>query len=243
MESELLFGSDFLYAHTRFETAIYCYYIFMTYQTILFDVDGTLCDPGKSMIECAKYALSKFNIHETDETNLRRLIGPPLEHAFRDYYGFDEVQADQAVAHFRDMTQREGIQLYEAYPGISELLNELKQLGRRLAVVTSKIDHIAKETLAKTGLIDYFEFISAQQPNAVVDKEEILAKALSELNVTDNSKVVMIGDRRHDVEAAKVHSIDSIGVLWGYGDQEELENEGATHIVANTNELKQLLID
>lgn len=194
------------------------------------------------MIECARYALSKFDIHETDDENLRRLIGPPLEHAFRDYYGFDEAQSEQAVTHFRDMMQREGVQLYEAYPGISELLNELKQSGRQLAVVTSKIDHIAKETLAKTGLINYFEFIGAQQPNVVVEKEEILTKALSELNVTDNSTVVMIGDRRHDVEAAKTHSIDSIGVLWGYGDQEELENEGATRIVTDTNELKQLLV-
>ena len=214
----------------------------MAYSTILFDVDGTLCDPGKSMIECARYALSKFDIHETDDENLRRLIGPPLEHAFRDYYGFDEAQSEQAVTHFRDMMQREGVQLYEAYPGISELLNELKQSGRQLAVVTSKIDHIAKETLAKTGLIDYFEFISAQQPNVVVEKEEILSKALSELDITDMSTVVMIGDRRHDVEAAKAHSVDSVGVLWGYGNQEELENEGATYIAVNANELRQLLI-
>ena len=214
----------------------------MAYSTILFDVDGTLCDPGKSMIECARYALSKFDIHETDDENLRRLIGPPLEHAFRDYYGFDEAQSEQAVTHFRDMMQREGVQLYEAYPGISEILNELKQSGRQLAVVTSKIDHIAKETLAKTGLIDYFEFISAQQPNVVVDKEEILSKALSELDITDMSTVVMIGDRRHDVEAAKAHSVDSVGVLWGYGNQEELENEGATYIAVNANELRQLLI-
>lgn len=194
------------------------------------------------MIECARYALSKFDIHETDDENLRRLIGPPLEHAFRDYYGFDEAQSGQAVTHFRDMMQREGVQLYEAYPGISELLNELKQSGRQLAVVTSKIDHIAKETLAKTGLIDYFEFISAQQPNVVVDKEEILTKALSELNVTDNSNVVMIGDRKHDIEAANAHNIDSIGVSWGYGDRDELENEGATNIAVNANELRQLLI-
>lgn len=201
----------------------------MAYKILLFDVDGTLCDPGKSMIECARYALSKFNIHETEEANLRRLIGPPLEHAFKDYYDFDEAQANQAVAYFRDMMEREGIQLYETYPGIAELLNELKQSGRRLAVVTSKIDHIAKETLTKTGLVDYFEFISAQQPNVVVHKEEILTKALRELNVTDNSTVVMVGDRRHDIEAAKAHGVDSIGVLWGYGDREELENEGATY--------------
>lgn len=86
----------------------------MTYSTILFDVDGTLCDPGKSMIECARYALSRFDIHEAEEENLRRLIGPPIEHAFRDYYGFDEAKAAQAVVYFREMMQNEGIQLYEA---------------------------------------------------------------------------------------------------------------------------------
>lgn len=215
----------------------------MTYDTILFDVDGTLCDPGKSMIECARYALSKFDIHETNNENLRRLIGPPLEHAFRDYYGFDETQADQAVFYFRDMMQREGIQLYEAYPGIPELLDELKQAGKRLAVVTSKIDHIAKEALTKTNLIHHFEFVSAQKPNVVVKKEEILAAALKELNVTNQSDVVMIGDRKHDVEAAKAHSIDSIGVLWGYGDQNELVSEGATHIVSDADTLKHILLN
>lgn len=214
----------------------------MTYKTILFDVDGTLCDPGKSMVECAKYALSKFNIHETDEANLRRLIGPPLEHAFMDYYGFDETKANQAVTYFRDMMQSEGIQLYEAYPGIPELLDELHESGKQLAVVTSKIDHIAKEALAKTGLIQYFDFVSAQQPKIVVKKEDVLANALSKLDIVDTSAVVMVGDRRHDVEAANAHNIDSIGVLWGYGDQNELEEEGATHTATDAAELKKLLL-
>lgn len=215
----------------------------MTYSTILFDVDGTLCDPGKSMIECARYALGKFDIHETDEANLRRLIGPPLEHAFRDSYGFDEEQANQAAAYFRDLMHREGVQLYEVYPGIPELLSELKQMGKKLGVVTSKIDHIAKEALTKTGIIDYFEFVSAQQPNVVVKKEEILAKALSELQVSDVSTVVMVGDRRHDVEAAKAVGVDSIGVLWGYGHRNELEIEGPTRIVANIDELRLFLVN
>jgi len=214
----------------------------MTYSTILFDVDGTLCDPGKSMLESARYALHKFGIREENEENLRRLIGPPLEHAFRDVYEFDKVKAAQAVSYFREKMQQDGIQLYEAYPGIIELLNELDQSGKRLAVVTSKIDHIAIDALTKTGMIDYFETISAQQPDVVVDKEVILLKALNDMGIVDTSTVVMIGDRRHDVEAAKTHGIDCIGVLWGYGDRTELEGEGATHIVSDTKQLKQLLL-
>lgn len=214
----------------------------MAYSILLFDVDGTLCDPGESLIECARYALSKFDIHETNKDNLRRLIGPPLEHVFRDYYGFNKAQVDRAVSYFRDRMQREGVQLYSVYPGISELLKDLKQQGKRLAIVTSKIDHIAKDVLANMGLLDYFEFVSAQTPNVVVDKEVILSRALSELSVKDRSDVVMIGDRRHDVEAAKAMNLDSIGALWGYGDRQELESEGATHIVADTNELRELLL-
>lgn len=214
----------------------------MTYNTILFDIDGTLCDPGKSMIECARYALKELGVHETNEENLRRLIGPPLEHAFRDYYGFDEIKANQAVKYFRDTMLKEGIQLYEVYPGIADILDELKMSGKRIAIVTSKIDYIAKETLLKTGLIDYFEVISAQQPNIVVRKEVILSKALNDLGITDVSSVVMIGDRKHDIEAANAHNIDSIGVLWGYGDREELQNEGVTYIVNSPDELTSLLI-
>lgn len=213
----------------------------MIYTTFLFDVDGTLCDPGKSMVECARYALKQLGINEVNEDNLRRLIGPPLEHAFRDYYGFDEAKADQAVVYFRDMMQREGIQLYEPYPGIAELLKKLHSDGKTLAVVTSKIEHIAIETLTKTGLLQYFDVVSAQQPDVVVNKEVILSKALVDLGVKDLRSVVMIGDRKHDVEAAKVHGVDSIGVLWGYGDEKELINERATYIVKDSAELAYLL--
>jgi len=213
----------------------------MTYNTILFDVDGTLCDPGKSMTESARYALDKLGVQETNDDNLRRLIGPPLEHALKDYYGFDNNKAKEAAAHFRDKMQKDGIQLYEAYPGIRELLEELHQAGKTLAVVTSKIEHIARGVLEETGLINYFDVICAQQLDAVVEKEVILAKALGELSITDKSSVVMIGDRKHDVEAAKTHSVDSIGVLWGYGSAEELQSEGATYIVKDSTELKQLL--
>ncbi len=213
----------------------------MTYNTILFDADGTLCDPGRSMIECARYALEKLGIHETNEENLRRLIGPPLEHAFRDYYGFDETKADQAVVYFRDMMRREGIQLYEPYPGIAELLKKLHSDGKTLAVVTSKIEHIAIETLTKTGLMQYFDVVCAQQPNIVVDKEAILSKALSDLGTKSLNDVIMIGDRKHDIEAANAHGVDSIGVLWGYGDENELTSEGATYIVKDSAELTRLL--
>ncbi len=223
------------------DSGAFCYYKIMKYTTILFDIDGTLCDPGKSMIECAKYALGKFNITENDPEALRRMIGPPLEHAFRDNYGFNEEKAAQAVAYFREKMQNDGIQLYEAYPGIVGLVNELHELGVKLGIVTSKIDHIARETLERTGLFQYFDVISAQLPGVIVDKEAILTNALDELSVTDLSTVIMVGDRLYDIEAAKTHKVDSIGVTWGYGTREELEKEGATYVVNSVTELAEIL--
>lgn len=214
----------------------------MAYEVILFDVDGTLCNPGRSMLESAKYALNQLGINETDETNLNRLIGPPLEHAFRDCYGFDEETTNNAVRLFREKMQKDGTTLYDAYPGIRELLSELKNAGKTLAVVTSKIDHIATDVLNGTSLLQYFEVMSAQQPDIVVDKEIILSKALDDLGVEANSEVVMIGDRKHDIEAANAHGVDSIGVLWGYGSSDELKNEAATFLAKDVKELRKILL-
>lgn len=213
----------------------------MSYSTILFDIDGTLCDPGPSIIESAQFALSELGVDEKDPEKLRRFVGPPLEHSFRDYYGFNEARTKQAVTLFRQKLLQDGIKLYTAYPGIPELLDKLQSSGKRLAIVTSKIDYLAQEALQATNLSQYFDIISSQRANEVVKKEELLGRALQQINPNNLSEVVMIGDRMHDVEAAKAHSIDSIGVLWGYGSLEELKEEGATHTARNTNELTALL--
>lgn len=214
----------------------------MAYSVAIFDIDGTLSNPGNALTESAKYALEMMGIHETDESNLRRFVGPPLEHSFKDYYGFSDENAQEAVGYYRQKMQRDGVQLTTAYDGIKELLEALQAGGLRLAVVTSKVDYIANEALKVTNLADYFEYVAAERPGETVKKEVTLARALKELGVVDTSSVVMIGDRRHDVEAAKALGIDSIGVLWGYGDQTELSHEGATHIVSHPNEILKLVL-
>lgn len=220
---------------------LFCYPKAMAYDFILFDIDGTLCDPGISIIESARYALIALGINETDDAALRRFVGPPLEHAFRDYYGFDSNQTNRAVALFRDKLQKDGIKLYKTYAGIPELLDGLQKAGKTTAVVTSKIEHLAKSALESTRLLKYFDIVGAQQPHEVVEKEVILGRVLNRLNVGDMSSVVMIGDRKHDIEAANVHGVDSVGVLWGYGSLEELQKEGATHTVSDAKELLRVL--
>jgi len=214
----------------------------MAYDTILFDIDGTLCDPGISIIESARYTLAKMGITEEDDAALRRFVGPPLEHSFRGYYGFDDAKTTQAVKLFRDKLQRDGISLYRPYPGIPELLSSLYEAKKITAIVTSKVEYIAREALESTQLLSYFDIIGAQQPGEVVEKEVILSWVLRQLGSNDRSKVVMVGDRKHDIEAAHAHGIDSVGVLWGYGSAEELQDEGATHMVKDATGLLTLLL-
>lgn len=213
----------------------------MAYDTILFDIDGTLCDPGISIIESARYALAEMGIEETDEEALRRFVGPPLEHTFSDCYDFDEEKTAMAVSLFRDKLRKDGIKLYKTYDGIPELLEALQAEGKNLAIVTSKIDHIAKEVLESTGLLKYFSIIGAQQANEVVHKETILSRVLEQLNIDNPSSVLMVGDRMHDIKAATTHEVDSVGVLWGYGSTEEFKKEGATYIVESVSELHTII--
>lgn len=214
----------------------------MLYQTVLFDIDGTLCDPGTSITESVQYALSRLGIEEPNLNALRRFVGPPLEHSFQEYYGLDDTQTKQAVAYYRDKFQAEGIKLYTAYNGIPELLQELSNLGKYLGVVTAKPDTYAGTVLETTGIRQYFDVIGARPFDEVVKKEVTLAKVLAGLTPQQVSSVVMIGDRMHDIEAASALHINSIGVLYGYGSEQELKGSGATHIVKNVDALRQLLI-
>lgn len=195
------------------------------------------------MLDSARYALERIGITDQTEEQLHMLIGPPLGHAFRDYYGLDTTTVESAVSYFREHLTGKGIQRYEAYPGITDLLRDLVAAGIEVAVVTSKLDTIAAEALKSTNLHDYFSVICAQKPGLVVEKQEILKDALIKTDTLQaKSSVVMVGDRKHDVEAAKAMSVDSIGVLWGYGSRTELENEGATQIAASDAELRTLLL-
>lgn len=214
----------------------------MAYSVAFFDIDGTLSNPGNALTESARFALEKMGIIEVDEAKLRRFVGPPLEHSFKEYYGFGDEQAKEATAYYRQYMQDKGVKQTVAYDGIKELLEQLKSGGVRLAVVTSKVDYIAHESLRVTGLGEYFEYVGAEKPGRAIKKQVTLEQALSDVGVQSKSEAVMIGDRRHDVEAAHAVDIDSIGVLWGYGTKVELSTEGAVYIASSPSDVARIVL-
>lgn len=208
------------------------------YNTILFDLDGTLTDPGIGITNSVAYALKKHGIEVTDRTKLYPFIGPPLLDSFQRFYGFSEEQSEQAVADYREYFREKGLFENEVYSGVEELLQRLKESGRRLIIATSKPEEFAVKILKHFGLASYFDYIvGATMDSSRSKKGDVIAYALEVCGITDKTDVVMVGDREHDVLGAKGNGLDSVGVLYGYGSREELEKAGATCVAETVEDI------
>ena len=212
------------------------------YQTILFDLDGTLTDSAPGIIRSVQYALKKYGMTEADE-NLRKFIGPPLIHSFQKFYGFDHDKAMEAVKYYREYFASGGMFENSVYPGITGMLEDLKKAGKQLLVVTSKPEPYAKQIVEHFDLADYFDAVcGAAMDETRTKKVEVLAYALSARNI-DPKTAVMIGDREDDVLAAGALGVDCIGVLYGYGSREELEAVGARTFAGSPEDISRIVTE
>lgn len=212
------------------------------YEFILFDLDGTLSDSAKGIMKGAYIALQHFGVEVENYDDLYKFIGPPLVTSFMEFYGLSEEQAKEAVVIYREYYSETGLFENELYPGIEELLKELKARGKHLLVATSKPENYATIILEHFGIAHYFEFIGgATMDGKIGTKTQVIEHTLKMANITDLSKAVMIGDRHHDVEGANETGLDCIGVLYGYGSQEELTTAGAKYIAKAVEDVGMMI--
>lgn len=213
-----------------------------SYHYLFFDLDGTLTDSAPGILRSAAHALSAFGIQVEDLRELNPFVGPPLEDSFKDFYHFTDEQAEKAVKIYHERYHAIGVHENSPYPGVYECLEELKRRGFCLVVATSKPEKLARVVLHEFHLESYFDFVGGRDENGVLHtKADVIRYAVSALGIEDKENIVMIGDRKHDIIGAKEVGIDSIGVLFGYGDKEELEAAGATCIVEDYDRLLDLL--
>lgn len=214
------------------------------YDVILFDLDGTLSDSGPGITNSVKYALDKYGIEVKDRMELFRFIGPPLVDSFMMFYGFSAEKALEITHVYREYYSVKGIFENEVYDGIEELLKKLQQAGKRVIVATSKPELFARKIIDHFGLTEYFEYVAGSNMNETRSyKDEVIAYALESCGITDLSKVLMVGDREHDILGAKKIGTDSLGVLWGYGDREELEKAGADYIAEKPQDVFEIIMN
>lgn len=208
------------------------------YQTILFDLDGTLTNSELGVTNSVAYALAKYGIEVPDKKALRVFIGPPLRDSFERFYGFSKEESLKAVEAYREYFSEKGLYENEVYLGIPELLASLKQAGKQLIVATSKPEKFSVQILKHFGLYDYFDFVAgATMDGSRSRKSDIIQYALEQNQITDLESTLMIGDREHDVLGAQAQRIDSIGVLYGFGSREELEKAGVTYIAQEVGDI------
>lgn len=209
------------------------------YHTILFDLDGTLTDSGPGITNSVAYALKKWDIIENDINILKKFVGPPLDASFAKYYGFSKEKCVQAIQYYREYYLTKGIYENQVYDGMEELLKWLRDTGRRAIVATSKPEPSAIHVLEYFHMDSYFDIIAgATMDGSRVEKSDVIRYALDRAGIRDLSGVVMVGDRENDIQGAKANGLDSIGVLYGYGSREELEEAGAMQIAETVEDLR-----
>lgn len=212
------------------------------YTYLLMDLDGTVTDPMEGITRAVEHALSSFGIEVKDRRQLCPFIGPPLKASFREFYGFNEEEIERAVLKYREYFSTRGIFENKLYEGMKGFLEAQQTAGKQLILATSKPEHYARRILDYFQLTPYFTFIGGSSlDNQRTEKEEVIRYILDTLPITDLSSVIMIGDRKFDVEGAHLNGLSAIGVLYGYGSREELEQAGADYLAADLTELSRLV--
>lgn len=216
------------------------------YKYALFDLDGTLTDPSLGITNSIMHALSKMSRDIPSRESLYRFIGPPLVPAFREFIGMTAEEAEQAVVFYREYFSVKGLFENTPYAGITEMLTALKERGIVLAVATSKPEKFAAKIIEHFGWSEHFTRVcGATMDSSRSKKGDVIAYTLAGLGLTDADRpsVLMIGDRHHDIEGAKENGLASAGVLWGFGDENELKNAGADAIAHDMDELFEIITE
>ena len=216
------------------------------YKYVFFDLDGTLTQSEFGIMEAAVRALNHFGIETPGREILKKFIGPPLYVSFHNLYGMSEEDSREAIRIYREYYVREGVYKAPLYPGIPEMLKELKEAGRTLVITTSKPETMAVTVAENEGISGFFDgIIGPALDERDPDKAILLNRALELLGLRRDGTVlpealescIMAGDRFYDIEAARKVGMDSIGVMYGYGSESELTAAGATYLVQNVNEI------
>lgn len=208
------------------------------YDYFLFDLDGTLIDSGEGVTNAVAYALDKMGIEVPDRTELYKFIGPPLSDSFHDFYGMDPQTCQKAIDFYREYYPVKGVFECFLYDGVRETLAALKAQGKVVLMATSKPEEQAVRILKHFEIDGLFDVMAgASLDSSRSRKEAVVAYALEKGGVKDLSKAIMVGDRHFDVNGARENGMDCIGVLYGYGTREEMEEAGAKFIVEKPQDI------
>lgn len=211
------------------------------YDAVLFDFDGTVADTGEGIFNSIRYAISSLGFEQISESRLRTFIGPPIHDSFKRELNMTDEQCDEAVRKYREIYSEKCIYEFELYPGIDSLLRELKASGVKIAIASSKPVKFVSRLISHLGYDEIIDFISSPSFDGDhMSKAMLINNAVNEFGVK-KSRTLMVGDRHFDINGANEAGIDSVGVIFGYGSEEELKEAGATYVVSHADEIKNII--
>jgi phosphoglycolate phosphatase len=200
--------------------------------TVLLDLDGTLIDSEPGILSSCRAALRAMGHTPEPSLDLSAFIGPPIDETMRlllEPYGDDRTT--EAVAAYRADYGQRGLFISQPYPGIAQALSAMRSAGAQLILATSKRREFAQRILEHIGFNDLFSAVHGSEPDGALDHKPELIAHIIERHGLAPSRCVMIGDRRFDVTGAHANKMRALGVLWGYGTQDELKAAGADGLV------------
>lgn len=209
----------------------------MSYEFLVFDLDGTLSDPKEGILHATNYALAAYGYAPVPPDTVEVYIGPPLDFAFKQITGSeDEAHIAALIVKYREAYARTGYAENTLYPGIASVLETLSQAKVKLAVCTSKRVDFAVLILKLHRIRHHFTFVDGGDVGIPKYRQlhELIKKGVL------SEKAVMIGDRDVDLVAARRNGLASAGVLWGYGSRQELTRENPTYLFEKPSQLIEL---
>ncbi len=213
------------------------------YDYVIFDFDGTVVDTGEGILKSLQYSFQQMNHEVPDMSDLKKFIGPPIHYSYTHYYGISEDEVGMYIKKYRERYTEKGIYECALYEGFLELIYALKEKGVKIGIASSKpqrLIYAVADYLKITDLFDAIVGVKIDDSNHST-KTGLVLESMDMLGATDKSKVLMVGDRLYDIDGARGAGVDSCGVLWGYGNEEEFKEHGAAFIVEKPSDIEKLI--
>lgn len=209
--------------------------------TVFLDLDGTVSRSGTSCKNGVKYMFDKIGHRQVEGAELNAFVGPTIKVHLSEAYGFSEADAADAYVFYREYY--DGIGIFEStmYDGITDAIENMRAAGKTVYIATLKPEDQAKQILQMYGITHLFaDIFGARHDLGIVHKKMVLERAVQIIGETPKN-AVMVGDRNHDVFAGAHIGFGTVGVLYGYGEYEELFGAGCDIIVDSVSDLDILL--
>jgi phosphoglycolate phosphatase len=205
--------------------------------TVCFDLDGTLVDPLLGVRNCVRRVCREMGLPMPSEAEIRDWIGFGMRESLGRIPGLEEpARLEEALDRYLDAYREDGVFEHEVYEGAHLMLQRLKRQGHRIYIVSSKPGLFARRIAYQFDLnLIFDEIFGAELKGKWQPKTDVLARLVQQGTVQAGD--IFVGDRGDDMRAAKDHGLRAVGVTWGYGSKEELEEGGAEILLGSIPEL------